>query len=71
MYLSKSEEVQPSGKGLHNYGTSPCSMGKFNYFDWAMFSSYVKLQEGNNWVINGREMVQWVDVGINYDLHDG
>jgi hypothetical protein len=29
-------------------GKSPCDFhGKINYFDWAMFISYVKLPEGN------------------------
>ena len=30
----------PSGKRLHNYGKSPCLMGKpwkIHYFDWAIF----------------------------------
>ena len=33
----------PSGKRLHNYGTSPFLMGKFMkiHYEWAIFNSYV------------------------------
>ena len=34
----------PSGKRLHNYGTSPFSMGKSTRIP--IFQSYVKLPEG-------------------------
>jgi hypothetical protein len=36
--------ILPSGKRLHNYGKSPCFMGKFT-ISMAMFNSYVKLPE--------------------------
>ena len=35
----------PSGKRLHNYGTSPCLMGK-STISMVMFNSYVKLPKG-------------------------
>ena len=35
----------PSGKRLHNYGKSPCSMGK-STISMVIFHSYVKLPEG-------------------------
>ena len=35
----------PSGKLLHNYGKSPCSMGKPT-ISMAIFNSYVSLPEG-------------------------
>jgi len=52
------------GKRLHNYGKSPCLMGKFmkiHYFDWAIFNSYVKLPEGKG------EMEHWI-LTISYHL---
>ena len=36
----------PSGKRLHNYGTSPFLMGKLN-ISMAIFNPYVSLPEGN------------------------
>ena len=41
---SKSQQV-PSGKQPHNYGKSPCLMGK-STISMAIFNSYVKLPEG-------------------------
>jgi hypothetical protein len=35
----------PNGKRLHNYGKSPCPMGK-STISMAIFNSYVKLPEG-------------------------
>jgi hypothetical protein len=35
-----------SGKRLHNYGKSPCLMGK-STISMVIFNSYVKLPEGN------------------------
>jgi hypothetical protein len=35
----------PSGKRLHNYGKSPCLMGK-STISMAIFNSYVSLPEG-------------------------
>ena len=37
--------VLPSGKRWHNHGKSQFSC-QINYFDWAIFNSYVKLPEG-------------------------
>ena len=39
--------VLPSGQRLHNYGNIHHFIaGEINYFDWAMFNSYVSLPEG-------------------------
>jgi hypothetical protein len=38
-------DIIPSGKRLHNYGTSPFSMGK-STISMVIFNSYVKLPEG-------------------------
>ena len=47
MSVQKQGQLQtiPSGKRLHNYGTSPCVMGK-STISMAMFNSYVCLPEG-------------------------
>ena len=48
VFLDKSSFL-PSGKRLHNYGTSPFVNGETHYFDWAIFNSYAKLPESNLW----------------------
>ena len=43
--LFTSDYPLPSGKRLHNYGKSPCLMGK-STISMAIFNSYVGLPEG-------------------------
>ena len=45
----------PSGKRLHNYGKSPCLMGK-STISMAMVNSYVCLPEGTGW---GPPVISW------------
>ena len=53
--------ILPSGKRLHNYGKSPCFMGKFT-ISMAMFNSYVKLPEGMS--------IQWDMITMVYEYWD-
>ena len=43
--LMGSNGILPSGKRLTNWKIQPFN-GQINYFDWAIFNSYVKLPEG-------------------------
>ena len=43
--LKHTEKKRPSGKRSHNYGKSPCLMGK-STISMVIFNSYVSLPEG-------------------------
>jgi hypothetical protein len=53
----------PSGKRLHNYGTSQFLMGKCN--KWAIFNSYAKLSNGKN---HGQFMTIGDSTGFSWDF---
>jgi hypothetical protein len=46
--------------------------GKINYFDWAIFNSYVKLPEGRDWINIGSTLDQhWIGVSTTVNHMEG
>ena len=62
---TRSISTLSSGKHTKNDGQSPFFNGKINYFDWAMFNSYVSLPEGKPPFSYGFPMVfLWFSYGF-------
>jgi len=62
--------VLPSGKRLHSYWKSPCFMGKFT-ISMAIFNSYVKLPEGNDFMEKHWEKVDGNILRIQWNIYVG
>ena len=59
-----------SGKPLHNYGKSPCLVGKVTN-SVVIFNSYVTLQEGKHWKTIGKRWEHVFFFVILWDLPSG